>query len=52
MAYSVQEWRDGDPVTPLSAARLRHIEAGIEAAHATVAALELRVADLEDAATA
>ena len=29
--YSVQQWRDGDASTPLSAARLNHIEAGIAA---------------------
>jgi len=32
MAYEKQEWRDGDPSTPLSAARLNHMEDGIEAA--------------------
>ena len=29
MAYTPQEWRNGDPSTPLSAARLSHIEQGI-----------------------
>lgn len=29
MAYTPQEWRDGDPETPLSAERLNHIERGI-----------------------
>ena len=28
-AYTPQEWRNGDPSTPLSAARLNHIEQGI-----------------------
>ena len=27
--YTPQEWRNGDPSTPLSAARLNHIEQGI-----------------------
>lgn len=30
-AYVPQEWRDGDESTPLSAARLTHIEQGISA---------------------
>lgn len=34
MAYIQQEWRDGDPSTPLSAARLAHMEAGIASADA------------------
>ena len=29
MAYTPQEWRNGDPSTPLSADRLNHIEQGI-----------------------
>ena len=29
MAYTPQEWRNDDPTTPLSAARLNHIEQGI-----------------------
>lgn len=29
MAYTPQEWRNGDPETPLSAERLNHIEQGI-----------------------
>ena len=29
MAYTPQEWRNGDTSTPLSAARLNHIEQGI-----------------------
>lgn len=29
MAYTPQEWRNGDPATPLSAERLLHIESGI-----------------------
>ena len=29
MAYTPQEWRNGDAATPLSAARLLHIENGI-----------------------
>lgn len=29
MAYTPQEWRNGDPSTPLSAERLSHIENGI-----------------------
>lgn len=29
MAYTPQEWRDGDSDTPLSAERLNHIEQGI-----------------------
>lgn len=29
MAYSKQTWKDNDPSTPLSAARLSHIEDGI-----------------------
>lgn len=32
MAYVKQTWVDGDPTKPLSAARLNHIEDGIEAA--------------------
>lgn len=32
MAYSKQSWADGDPSKPLSAARMNHIEDGIEAA--------------------
>ena len=31
MAYTKQQWRDGDSETPLSAARLTHIEDGIAA---------------------
>lgn len=31
MAYTKQQWRDGDSETPLSAARLTHIENGIAA---------------------
>ena len=31
MAYTPQEWRNDDPATPLSAARLTHIEQGIAA---------------------
>lgn len=31
MAYTPQEWRNGDPSTPLSAERLLHIEQGIAA---------------------
>lgn len=33
MAYTKNRWRNNDPSTPLSAERLDHIEAGIEAAH-------------------
>lgn len=32
MAYSPQTWTNEDPATPLSAARLTHIEDGIQAA--------------------
>lgn len=32
MAYEKQTWTDGDPQTPLSAARLSHMEDGIAAA--------------------
>lgn len=32
MAYQKQEWRNGDPTTPLSAERLNHMEDGIGAA--------------------
>jgi lysophospholipase L1-like esterase len=32
MAYTKQEWQNGDPTTPLSAARLNHIEEGLAAA--------------------
>lgn len=31
VAYTKQQWRDGDSETPLSAARLTHIENGIAA---------------------
>lgn len=31
MAYTKQQWRNGDSETPLSAARLTHIEDGIAA---------------------
>lgn len=31
MAYEKQEWRDNSPATPIDAARLGHIEDGIEA---------------------
>jgi len=31
MAYTPQEWRNGDPDTPLTAERLLHIEQGIAA---------------------
>lgn len=31
MAYTPQEWRDGDEGTPLSAERMLHIENGIAA---------------------
>ena len=31
MAYTKQTWNDDDPATPLSAARLNHIEEGIAA---------------------
>lgn len=34
MVYQDQLWVDNDPLTPLSAARLNHMEAGILAAHA------------------
>lgn len=33
MTYYKQEWRNGDPTTPISAARLEHIEDGIFTAH-------------------
>lgn len=33
MAYAEQEWRNDDTATPLSAARLLHIEGGLKAAH-------------------
>lgn len=40
MAYSKQTWTDGAAgATPLSAARLNNMEAGIEGAHSLVAAL-------------
>lgn len=29
MPYNPQQWRNGDPTTPLSAARLLHMEQGI-----------------------
>lgn len=32
MSYQKQEWRNNDPATPLSAARMNHIEDGIQAA--------------------
>lgn len=32
MAYDKQTWKDGDKQTPLSAARLNHMEEGIAAA--------------------
>lgn len=35
--YTPQEWRNGDPETPLSAARLLHMESGIEGAHDDIA---------------
>lgn len=31
MAYTKQTWNDDDPATPLSAARLNHVEEGIAA---------------------
>lgn len=31
MAYTKQTWNDDDPATPLSAARLNHLEEGIAA---------------------
>lgn len=37
MAYTPQEWRNGDTDTPLSADRLLHIEQGIEDAHDGIA---------------
>lgn len=37
MAYTPQEWRNGDTDTPLSADRLLHIEQGIEDAHNGIA---------------
>lgn len=33
MAYEPQTWNDNDPATPLSAARLAHMEQGIDQAH-------------------
>lgn len=35
MAYEMQQWRDGDAETPLSAARMLHIEQGIEGVELT-----------------
>ena len=47
MAYTQQEWYDGDPATPLSGARLTHIESGIGAADAAIEDLLTRVTALE-----
>ena len=33
MAYEKQTWNNDDPDTPITAARLDHIETGIESAH-------------------
>lgn len=38
MAYSKQSWNDNDPTTPLSAARLNHLETQADAALAQVIA--------------
>ncbi|WP_029090105.1 hypothetical protein [Brevibacterium album] len=37
MTYAPQEWRDGDPETPLSGSRLSHLEQGVAGAHEAVA---------------
>lgn len=44
MVYEKQSWRNGDTTTPLSAARLTHIEDGIEAASAATQTPEGRQA--------
>lgn len=40
MPYDKQTWRDKDPSTPLSAARLAHLEDGVAAAAATADAAQ------------
>ena len=36
MAYTKQQWGNGDPATPVNAERLDHIEQGIADAHAAL----------------
>jgi hypothetical protein len=40
MSYTPQEWNDDDPATPLTAARVDHMESGIEDADLRITALE------------
>lgn len=47
MAYTKQTWNNGDVATPLSGARLGHIEDGVEAADATATATAGRATALE-----
>ena len=40
MAYTPQTWNDADPATPATAARVNHMEAGIEDADTRITALD------------
>lgn len=50
MAYTKQTWTNDDPATPLSGARLSHMEDGIEDAHEAVDGISF--SDISGTATA
>lgn len=52
MAYTKQTWADDDPTKPLSAARMAHIEDGIEAATLDNTSVGRSVLNAADSATA